>query len=95
MTGLFFELGPSSIGKNIKPIYNAYSWNSNASVIFLDQPVNVGYSYSGNSVSDTDAAARMSMLSLPCSSSNSPNTLSRTSTSLVSHTLVTTFLLRF
>ncbi|KUL89509.1 hypothetical protein ZTR_04457 [Talaromyces verruculosus] len=58
LTGLFFELGPSSIGKNIKPIYNPYSWNSNASVIFLDQPVNVGFSYSGNSVSETSAAAK-------------------------------------
>jgi len=35
-----------------------YSWNSNASVIFLDQPVNVGYSYSGGSVSNTVAAGK-------------------------------------
>lgn len=56
LTGLFFELGPSSIGKDIKPIYNPHSWNSNASVIFLDQPVNVGYSYSSSSVSNTIAA---------------------------------------
>ncbi|CAH6719348.1 carboxypeptidase Y [[Candida] jaroonii] len=57
MTGLFFELGPSSIGPDLKPIRNPYSWNNNASVIFLDQPVNVGYSYSSESVSDTKAAA--------------------------------------
>lgn len=56
LTGLFMELGPSSIDKNGKPKYNPYSWNSNASVIFLDQPVNVGYSYSENTVSDTVAA---------------------------------------
>ena len=30
----FFELGPSSIGFDLKPNYNPYSWNSNASVIF-------------------------------------------------------------
>lgn len=57
LTGLFFELGPSSIGEDLKPIRNPYSWNNNASVIFLDQPVNVGYSYSSESVSDTKAAA--------------------------------------
>lgn len=59
MTGLFFELGSSSIGKDLKPIYNDYSWNSNASVIFLDQPVNVGFSYSGSKgVSNTIAAGK-------------------------------------
>lgn len=56
LTGLFFELGPSSIGEDIKPVKNPYSWNNNASVLFLDQPVNVGYSYSSESVSDTKAA---------------------------------------
>lgn len=58
LTGLFLELGPSQIDENIKPVYNEYSWNSNASVIFLDQPVNVGYSYSGSAVSDTVAAGK-------------------------------------
>lgn len=57
LTGLFFELGPASIGDDLKPIRNPYSWNNNASVIFLDQPVNVGYSYSSQSISDTKAAA--------------------------------------
>lgn len=58
LTGLFFELGPSFIGEDLKPIHNPYSWNNNASVIFLDQPVNVGYSYSSNGVSDTVAAGK-------------------------------------
>lgn len=58
MTGLFFELGPSAIDDQVKVKYNPSSWNSNASVIFLDQPVNVGYSYSGDSVSDTVAAGK-------------------------------------
>lgn len=58
LTGLFLELGPSSIGKNLKLHNNPYSWNANASVIFLDQPVNVGYSYSGGSVSNTIAAGK-------------------------------------
>lgn len=58
LTGLFFELGPASIDENIKVIHNPHSWNSNASVLFLDQPVNVGYSYSGQAVSDTVAAGK-------------------------------------
>ncbi|KAJ5125201.1 Carboxypeptidase [Penicillium atrosanguineum] len=58
LTGLFMELGPSSINAEIKTVYNDYAWNSNASVIFLDQPVNVGYSYSGGTVSDTVAAGK-------------------------------------
>ena len=58
LTGLFFELGPSSIGPDLRPIHNPYSWNKNASVIFLDQPVNVGYSYSSNSISNTVSAGK-------------------------------------
>ena len=58
LTGLFFELGSSAVDENLNPVYNPYSWNSNASVIFLDQPVNVGYSYSSGSVSDTVAAGK-------------------------------------
>ena len=58
LTGLFMELGPSFVNKKIGLDRNPFSWNSNASVIFLDQPVNVGYSYSGSSVSNTIAAGK-------------------------------------
>lgn len=56
--GLFMELGPSSVQKDGKVKFNDFSWNANASVIFIDQPVNVGYSYSGGSVSNTVAAGK-------------------------------------
>lgn len=52
------ELGPSSINKKLQVVHNGFSWNNNASVIFLDQPVNVGFSYSGGSVSNTVAAGK-------------------------------------
>ncbi|KAK5948908.1 hypothetical protein OHC33_009994 [Knufia fluminis] len=58
LTGLFLELGPSRIDEDLNLVFNPYSWNRNASVIFLDQPVNVGYSYSGSSVSNTVAASK-------------------------------------
>ena len=52
------ELGPASINKKLEVVYNDFSWNQNASVIFLDQPVNVGYSYGSASVSNTVAAGK-------------------------------------
>lgn len=59
LTGLFFELGPSSINATLQPVFNPYSWNANATVIFLDQPVGVGYSYSGaEEISSSRAAAK-------------------------------------
>ncbi|KAG8966199.1 hypothetical protein FRC03_012317 [Tulasnella sp. 419] len=58
-TGLLFELGPCSIsdkGRNTKR--NNYGWNEVANMIFLDQPINVGYSYSEDtSINNTPAAA--------------------------------------
>ena len=57
-TGLFFELGPSSIGPELKPVHNPYSWNNNATVIFLEQPLGVGFSYGDEKVASTNAAGK-------------------------------------
>ena len=58
MAGLFDELGPAKFpNPDLKPVRNDYSWNNNASVIFIDQPVNTGYSYSGSNVNSSAAAA--------------------------------------
>lgn len=58
LTGLFMELGPSTVDENIKLVSNEHAWNSNATVIFLDQPVNTGFSYSSDSVDSTVAASK-------------------------------------
>ena len=60
MTGALFENGPCRVadgGRNIT--YNKHSWNTHSNMIFLDQPVNVGYSYSsdGSEVNNTPVAA--------------------------------------
>ncbi|KIM82260.1 hypothetical protein PILCRDRAFT_820643 [Piloderma croceum F 1598] len=58
-TGLLFELGPCSIrneGKNTSR--NQYSWNTHSNMIFLDQPVNVGYSYGDASVDTSPVAGQ-------------------------------------
>ncbi|ORY79276.1 Alpha/Beta hydrolase protein [Leucosporidium creatinivorum] len=57
-TGLLFELGPCSIaneGQNTT--YNKHSWNEVANMIFIDSPVNVGYSYGGKTVNSSPDTA--------------------------------------
>ncbi|OZJ03486.1 hypothetical protein BZG36_04023 [Bifiguratus adelaidae] len=59
LTGLFMELGPCIVNDaGDDTISNPYSWNANSSVIFLDQPLNVGYSYGSSSTTNSVAAAK-------------------------------------
>ncbi|KAH9051982.1 Alpha/Beta hydrolase protein [Lactarius vividus] len=59
-TGLLFELGPCLItDKGRNTTFNPHSWNERANIIFLDQPVDVGYSYSsdGSTINTSPTAA--------------------------------------
>lgn len=68
--GLFMELGPCLVPENggivregppiNGTVWNPYSWNNKANVFFLDQPVDVGYSYSryGLHTYDSDTGAK-------------------------------------
>ena len=48
LVALFYEHGPYHIQDDLSLSLNPYSWNSNATVIYIDQPVNTGYSYADN-----------------------------------------------
>ncbi|KAJ7184486.1 serine carboxypeptidase [Mycena filopes] len=58
--GLFMELGPCTIISDNATEYNPYSWNSKSNLLFVDQPVGVGFSYAdyGETVDTTEAAAK-------------------------------------
>lgn len=64
--GLLMELGPCTINMNATDpssdgtTWNPYSWNEEANIFFLDQPVGVGFSYAdyGETIETTEEAAK-------------------------------------
>ncbi|TFK85892.1 peptidase S10 serine carboxypeptidase [Polyporus arcularius HHB13444] len=62
--GLLMELGPCRIDmKNASSngtTWNPYSWNAETNILFLDQPVGVGFSYAefGETIETTEDAAK-------------------------------------
>ncbi|KAF8317878.1 alpha/beta-hydrolase [Clavulina sp. PMI_390] len=50
-TGLFMENGPCRMNEHGNATtFNKYGWNDRANILFIDQPVNVGFSYSDHSI---------------------------------------------
>ncbi|KAJ7223362.1 Alpha/Beta hydrolase protein [Mycena pura] len=58
--GLFMELGPCRISDGNGTKFHRESWNTNANIFFVDQPIGVGFSYAdyGESVATTEEGAK-------------------------------------
>ena len=58
MIGLFQEHGPCRITNDSSTVVdNPYSWNNEAHVLYIDQPVGVGFSYGTLDVGTSQEAA--------------------------------------
>ncbi|KAK7737738.1 hypothetical protein SLS53_006358 [Cytospora paraplurivora] len=58
MQGLFRENGPCHfVDNSTEPTLNEYSWNNVANLLYVDQPIGVGFSYGNNIVNSTPSAA--------------------------------------
>ncbi|KAJ7323615.1 serine carboxypeptidase [Mycena albidolilacea] len=58
--GLFMELGPCRVSDANGTTFHPESWNTNANIFFVDQPIGVGFSYAdyGESVGTTEEGAK-------------------------------------
>jgi carboxypeptidase C (cathepsin A) len=50
MDGLFIELGPYRMTSGRKIVKNPFSWNTEANLLFVDQPVGTGLSYTTSGI---------------------------------------------
>ncbi|RMZ81465.1 hypothetical protein DV738_g2273, partial [Chaetothyriales sp. CBS 135597] len=54
LIGLFEELGPCHIAENNSATLNPYSWNEVSNLLFLSQPLGVGFSYGSKAPGSLD-----------------------------------------
>jgi len=62
---LFFENGPYTINEDLSLSKNEYTWNTNANLLYVDQPVGTGYSHADigdYSKNETEVAQDMETL---------------------------------
>lgn len=58
MIGLFQENGPCTFnGNTTAPVLNPHSWNEYANMLYVDQPIGVGFSYGNDTVYSSASAA--------------------------------------
>lgn len=60
MIGLFQEMGPCKFElgtQNTVPVNNTFSWNNNVNMLYIDQPIEVGFSRGNGTVASTKSAA--------------------------------------
>jgi len=48
LLALFFENGPYTVNPNLTLSTNPYSWNTNANLLYVDQPAGTGFSFVNN-----------------------------------------------
>jgi len=60
---LFFENGPYTVDANGNLTPNPFSWNKNANLIYIDQPVGTGFSYASSDYIHDEAQVAQEMYS--------------------------------